>query len=464
MKLTQLLYNVGLAMVTICSGLLVGCGSPAENAGAPAGTEGASMESSAGQNWAKSFSYGARRYEEPRTLEELQAIIRQSDRLKPLGSRHSFSKVADTEGTLVSMQHFAEIGEVDPKLMTVTVGGGVRYGDLCQRLDAQGYALHNLASLPHISIAGAISTGTHGSGSGNGNLTTAVEALELVTPMGDVRHFSRNQQSGTFDGVVVGLGALGFITKVTLRVQPRFEMRQYVFEDLPLASLQQHFDAVMDAAYSVSLFTTWGTGGIEEVWVKSRTDSAKPFDATPLFFGAKAAAKDLHPIRALSPEHCTPQLGVAGPWHERLPHFKMGFTPSSGEELQSEFFVARKDALPALNAIFALHEKVAPVLQISEVRAVKGDDLWLSPASGRDSIAIHFTWKKDEAGVLAVLPFVEAALRPYGARPHWGKVFTVAPEDLQGRYPKLEAFRALRRELDPEGKLRNPFVDAIVGN
>ncbi|MCW5965372.1 MAG: FAD-binding protein [Bryobacterales bacterium] len=436
--------------------LLAGCAPSRPREG------GASVEYSAGQNWAKTFSYAATKVAEPRTVAELQAVIQESERLKPLGSRHSFSKVADTEGTLVSMQHFAEIGDVDAAAMTVTVGGGVKYGDLCERLDAQGYALHNLASLPHISIAGAISTGTHGSGSGNGNLATAVEAMELVTPSGEVRRLSRQQQGEQFDGMVVGLGTLGFVTKVTLQVQPRFEMRQYVYEDLPVSSLEQSLDAVMDAAYSVSLFTTWGQGGIEEVWVKTRTGAGQPFAAPSTFHGAKAATKNLHPIRELSPEHCTPQMGIPGPWYERLPHFKMGFTPSSGEELQSEFFVARKDALPAMRAIFALHDKVAPVLQISEVRAIKGDNFWLSPAFGRDSIAIHFTWKKDEAGVLAVLPLVEAALKPYGARPHWGKVFTMAPGELQQQYPKLESFRALMREFDPAGKLRNRFSEAYL--
>lgn len=440
-----------VATVAATTLLLSGCAPPQPGEGS------STVAKSAGQNWAKTFSYAASEVAEPRTIEELQAVIQRSKQLKPLGSRHSFSTVADTDGTLVSMQHFAEIGEVDAATMTVTVGGGVKYGDLSERLDAQGYALHNLASLPHISIAGAVSTGTHGSGSGNGNLATAVEAMEVVTPSGDVRRLSRQQHGDQFDGMVVGLGTLGFITKVTLQVQPRFEMRQYVYENLPIASLERNFDAVMDAAYSVSLFTTWSRGGIEEVWLKARIGAGQPFAASPTFHGATAATTHLHPIRELSPEHCTPQMGIPGPWYERLPHFKMGFTPSSGEELQSEFFVARKDALPAMRAIFALHDQVAPVLQVSEVRAIKGDNLWLSPAYGRDSVALHFTWKKDEAGVLAVLPLVEAALKPYGARPHWGKVFTMTSGELQRQYPKLESFRALMREFDPAGKLQNRF-------
>ncbi len=449
------------AMSGIMFGAFLGaCSAPRDSAemGAGGGAAGA------GQNWAKTFEYGAARFVEPRSVAELQTIVKASERVKALGSRHSFSRVADTKGTLVSMAQFSDIAAVDKASMTVTVGGGVKYGELCEQLDAQGYAIHNLASLPHISIAGAISTGTHGSGSANGNLASPVEALEMVTPSGDVRQFSRTADGERFNGMVVGLGALGFITKVTLAVQPRFTMRQYVFENLPWTALDEHFDAVMDAAYSVSLFTTWGQGGIEEVWVKARMDAKVPFEAGPTFYGATAATTDLHPIRSISAEPCTPQMGVPGPWFERLPHFRMGFTPSSGEELQSEFFVGRRDALSAIRAVAALHDKVAPLLQITEIRTVKGDAFWMSPAHGRDSIAIHFTWKKDETGVLAVLPLVEAALKPFGPRPHWGKVFTMSPEEVRAQYPMLEDFRSLRREFDPNGKLRNAFLDEEVGN
>lgn len=441
---------------------LGGCSGKRTEGDSTAGDGGGSVPV-AGQNWAKTFHYSANRLAEPRNLQGLQEVLRSTEHLKPLGSRHSFSRVADTEGTLVSMLHFAEIGGVDKAAKTVTVGGGVKYGDLCVGLDEQGYAIHNLASLPHISIAGAISTATHGSGSNNGNLSTAVQALELVTPAGELRQFSRASDGERFDGVVVSLGALGFITKVTLAVEPRFEMRQYVYENLPWQQLEQNFDAVMDAAYSVSLFTTWAERGIEEVWIKERTDRTKPFEARKELFGATAATRDLHPISALSAEACTPQMGVPGPWYERLPHFKMGFTPSSGDELQSEFFVPRENAVAALKAIAALHKQVSPVLQISEVRAIKADQMWLSTAYGRDSIAIHFTWKKDEEGVLAVLPAVQGALAQFGPRPHWGKVFTLEPASLRAQYPRLSDFLKLRKELDPAGKLRNEFLDSYLG-
>jgi xylitol oxidase len=431
------------------------CDKPGEKAVAPALPPG-------GDNWARTFTYSAERFVEPALVEELQQVAQASNKLKPLGSRHSFSRVADTTGTLVSLRRFNQAGAADPARRTVTVGGGVRYGELVTALDQQGFALHNLASLPHISVAGAIATGTHGSGSRNGNLSTAVQALELVTSSGALHTVSREKDGPAFDGMVVSLGSLGLVTKVTLKVEPRYEMRQWVFEKLPLASLEKNFDAIMDAAYSVSLFTTWSPAGIEEVWVKERTDGKGGRLSGKSFFGASPASENLHPIKGISPEPCTPQLGVPGPWYERLPHFRMGFTPSSGEEIQTEYFVPRKQALPALLALFGLHKQLAPVLQISEVRAIAGDQLWLSPAYGRDSIALHFTWKKDEAGVLAVLPLIEEALRPFEPRPHWGKISGLGGAEIGGRYPQLLAFRALRDQWDAPGKLRNRFLEANI--
>ncbi len=420
------------------------------------------VSAGAGENWARTFRYRAAAFAEPKSLDELQKAIQAGTQLKALGSRHSFSRVADTSGSLISMRHFDEVGEVNKSMQTVTVGGGVKYGDMVVKLDGQGYALHNLASLPHISIAGAIATGTHGSGSANGNLATAVEAFELVTSAGAVHKVSRAAFPEHFDGMVVSLGALGFLTKVTLRVEPTYQMRQYVFEGLSRVAMERNFNAIMDAAYSVSLFTTWGEKGIEEVWIKERTDSKSRSVAGKDFYGATPSTTDVHPIKGLPPEPCTPQMGVPGPWYERLPHFRMGFTPSSGEEIQSEFFVPRKDAVKALAAIFALHSQIAPVLQISEIRAIKGDSLWLSPAYGRDSIAIHFTWKKDEAGVLAVLPLVEAALMPFGPRPHWGKVFTLSAAEVSSQYEKMPRFRALLNQFDGPGKMTSSFLTTYI--
>jgi xylitol oxidase len=332
---------------------------------------------------------------------------------------------------------------------------------LGRALDAEGVTLHNVASLPHISVAGACGTATHGSGDRNGNLATAVRALEVVTAAGEVVTLSRERNPEHFDGMVVGLGGLGLVTEVTLEVVPTFDMQQHVYEGLPVTRLAENFDAIMGAGYSVSLFTDWRTPRVNQVWVKRVTADA-PFTPPREWFGATLAPRHRHPIVTLSAEPCTPQMGVRGPWYERLPHFKMNFTPSSGEELQSEYFVPRRHAVAAFRAIEGLRERVSPVLQISEVRTIASDRLWMSTAYGRDSVGFHFTWRKDWGAVRQVLPLLEEALAPFGARPHWGKLFTMSPAQVRARYEKLPDFRRLLRTYDPDGKFRNEYLDRYI--
>jgi xylitol oxidase len=156
--------------------------------------------------------------------------------------------------------------------------------------------------------------------------------------------------------------------------------------------------------------------------------------------------------------NCTRQLGVPGPWQERLPHFRSGFTPSSGEELQSEFLLPRRHAIDALHALAAVRDQIAPVLQISEIRTIAADELWLSPCHRQDTVAFHFTWIKDAHAVLPVITLVEERLAPFAPRPHWGKLFTVPPDVLRSRYERLADFQALARDLDPAGKFAGGFV------
>jgi xylitol oxidase len=351
---------------------------------------------------------------------------------------------------------------LDPPARTVTLGAGMSYGQLAPYLHEHGFALQNLASLPHISVAGACSTATHGSGEKNGNLSTAVSALELVAASGEIVKLSRQQDGDAFLGAVVGLGALGAITKVTLDLQPTFMMKQYVYENLPLSQMQEHFDAIQASGYSVSLFTDWQNQRINEVWIKSRVEPGAAFHATPDLFGAKLATKNLHPIAEISPENCTEQMGVPGPWYDRLPHFKMGFTPSAGKELQSEYFVPRKHAVEAILAVERLRDQVSPHLLISEIRTIAADNLWMSPCHNQDSVTIHFTWKPDWPKVSKVLPVIEKELAPFQARPHWGKLFTVPPERLRALYQKMPEFIALAKKYDPPGKFRNEFLNTNI--
>jgi len=406
-------------------------------------------------NWAANYVYKAPNLHRPASGEELQHLVSRLGSQKALGSRHCFNDIADSPLNQVSTEYLNRVIAIDPETKQVTVESGIRYGDLAPLLEKEGLALHNLASLPHISIAGACATATHGSGAGNGNLATPLVSFDLITPDGQLQTLTRDNPE--FYGAAVHLGALGIVSRLTLQAQDTFQVAQRVFLDLPLEEAVRNFDAIMSAGYSVSLFTDWMGGKVSQVWVKSRLERDREV-TTPDFYGAHAADRDVHPILALDAVNCTPQMGVPGPWYERLPHFRMGFMPSSGEELQAEFFVPRPNAPDALQAIERQKDKIFPHLHISEIRSVAADEFWLSPAYGKDVVAFHFTWKKHPGEVPALIRMVEQELSPYGVVPHWGKLFSLDPARLRERYARMDDFVALARKYDPEGKLRNAYL------
>ncbi|MCF2535903.1 FAD-binding protein [Streptomyces sp. FB2] len=410
-------------------------------------------------NWAGNITYGAGELHRPASVDEVAALVAASTRVRVLGSGHSFNEIAEPgpDGVLLSIAALPPLVDVDGAARTVRVSGGTRYAELARAVHAHGLALPNMASLPHISVAGSVATGTHGSGVGNGSLGSAVREVELVTADGSVVRIGRDDPR--FGGAVTSLGALGVVTALTLDLEPAFEVEQHVFTELPLAGLDTAaFEAVMSAAYSVSLFTDWRAPGFRQVWLKRRTDQP-----LPEITGAAPATEKLHPVPGMPAVNCTEQFGVPGPWHERLPHFRAEFTPSSGAELQSEYLLPRDRALEALHAVDAIRDTVAPVLQTCEVRTVAADEQWLSPSYGRDTVALHFTWVEDTAAVLPVVRRLEAALDAFAPRPHWGKVFTTPAGVLGDRYPRLDDFRALARELDPKGTFANAFVRDVLG-
>jgi alditol oxidase len=413
------------------------------------------------KNWAGNYQYKAERLDTPKSVEDVRTIVKNCQKAKALGARHSFNSIADSTGDQVSLAEFKEI-KLDPKSRTVTVGAGVRYGDLAPVIDKAGYAVHNLASLPHISVPGACSTGTHGSGNKNGNLSTAVAALEFITADGKLVTLSRERDGDRFRGAVVGLGGLGVITRVTLDVLPRFDMRQVVYQNLPIGQLEHHLDEIFGSGYSVSLFTDWQNHQMTQVWVKSRVDAGSSAEPKRDFFGAKPATRKLHPITGYPAENCTEQLGIPGPWYERLPHFRMNFTPSSGDELQSEYFVPREKGYEAILAVERLKDHITPHLFVSELRTIAADDLWMSQCYQRQAMTIHFTWKPQWAAVKTILPMIEDQLAPFGARPHWAKVFTMQRSRLQPLYPRLADFRELLKQYDPGGKFRNEYLNRNI--
>ncbi|MEU4667839.1 FAD-binding protein [Amycolatopsis sp. NPDC023774] len=427
----------------------------------------------AAANWAGNLTYGAREVLTPRTLDEARELVASARRIKALGSRHSFSDVADSPGGVqLDLSRVSGSPSLDTRAAAVTVGGSVRYGDLVTHLHNAGFALENLASLPHITVAGSVATGTHGSGERHPGLAAAVSALELLTADGSLLTFAR--ADADFAGAVVGVGALGVVTRLTLDLVPSFTVRQDVFDNLPWSAAVEHFDEIQAAGYSVSLFTNWARDVVDQVWLKNRTAaeaagsppaaaSGSLTDAVPAsLFGGVPADGPRHPAHAagVPAGNTTAQLGAPGPWYDRLPHFRLGFTPSVGAELQTEYFVPRAAAPAAFEALRGIGHRIAPLLLVSEIRTVAADDLWLSPSSGRESVAIHFTWLPRQPEVEALLPTIESTLAPFAPRPHWGKLFHGEALDLA--YPRSADFRSLAARLDPAGKFRNPFLDRHV--
>jgi xylitol oxidase len=421
----------------------------------------AEQQPAARTNWSGNYQYSTDRLHLPRTVEEVQQVVKKCSKLKALGARHSFNGIADSRENQISLKLLDQM-TLDPKSRTVTVGGGVTYGQLAPYIDGLGFAVHNLASLPHVSVAGACATATHGSGSKNGNLSTAVSAMEIVTADGEVVTLSRQKDGDQFTGAAVALGGLGIVTRVTLDVQPTFQVRQVVYENLSLAQLETHLDDIFASAYSVSLFTDWQNHRATQVWIKRRVEPGESFEFAPEFYGAKLATQKLHPLAGHSAENCTEQMGIPGPWYERLPHFRINFTPSSGAELQSEFFVPRDRGYAAILAVEKLRDRIGPHLFISELRTIDADDLWMSTCYQRPSMAIHFTWKPEWPAVKQLLPVIEDQLAPFDARPHWAKLFTMAPSRLKSLYAKLPDYQELLKHHDPRGKFRNEFLNTNI--
>jgi xylitol oxidase len=406
------------------------------------------------RNWAGNIEFGAETLDVPESVVELQELVAGSDKVRVLGSGHSFNRIADSPGRLVSVADLPKVLQIDEEASTITISAGLRYGEVTAAAQAQGFALHNLGSLPHISVAGACATGTHGSGDTNKPLAAAASGLVFVRADGELGVLNRDDPD--FAGAVISLGALGVMVRITLDLQPSYEISQMVYDGLPLDRLGPDFEEIFASAYSVSAFTDWVDPGVM-VWRKSKDTSFEPD-----WLGARIADGPRHPIKEMPADFATQQGGVRGPWNERLPHFRLEFTPSNGEELQSEYFVPRARAAEAFEEMRALGNQMAPVIQVSEVRTIAADNLWLSPSQGRDTVALHFTWIPDEQAALPVLEQMEEKLLPLGARPHWGKVFAADAGVLRECYPRVPDFTELTAKYDPDGKFRNDYLETYL--
>jgi alditol oxidase len=409
-------------------------------------------------NWSGNYAFEATRIHRPSTVEEVRRLVAAASRIHAVGSRHSFNGVADSSGELIDLRGIEPGIAIRRGKRTVTVGAGTDYGELASCLHEQGWALANMASLPHITVAGATATGTHGSGDRNGNLSTAVCGLEMVTANGDLLQISRGDPG--FDGMVVGLGAFGIITRLTLDIQPSFALQQDAFAGLPWRAVLTGLDAVMSAAYSVSLMTLWSGQTVDRLWLKSlvsdgasRRDCGARLGAMPTpepLAGASEAVFGLNPF------------GQPGPWSERLTHFRPDAEPGTQDQIQSEYMVPRSQAMEALARLRAIGARIDRHLLMTEIRSMAGDGLWLSPSYGHDTVALHFTWKKQPQAVADITAEIEEMLLPLGARPHWGKLMHARADRLAPLYPRMADFCALARAHDPSGKFRNAFLDAHV--
>ena len=411
-------------------------------------------------NWAGNQRYGATALLRPRTLTELRRLVAGAPALRILNTGHSFNPIADCD-VLVALDGLegAQAIEIDRETMSVAVGPTVTYAQLAVALEAEDLALANLASLPHISVAGGIATGTHGSGDRLGNLATSVRAVRLLSSEG--AEIEIGMSDPRFSGAVIHLGALGIVVGVTLAVEPSYQLRQDVYLGMDWGTLTENLDAISSAGRSVSVFHDFGDQA-REVWVK-RDPHAEPGARSELF-GAVAARTPRNPVPGGDPVNCTPQLGVPGPWHERLPHFRSGFAPSAGDEIQSEWFVAREDGMTAIQALRELANVIQPILYVAEMRTIAADDLWLSGQYHRNSIALHFTWRRQPEAVAKACSEVERTLAPFAPRAHWGKVFGLGAATIAESFPRLTDFVTLREELDPTGKFLNTWLrDKLLG-
>lgn len=408
------------------------------------------------QNWARNLTFSESEFLEIDSFSQLQEVVNTSSRVKVLATGHSFSPIADTEGKLISLKKLDSSIYIDSVNQTVSVSAGTSYAQLARYLEENGWALENLASLGEITIAGAIMTATHGSGSANSVLSNAVVEIEMVLASGE-KLLLNEQNIAEFKGFIVSIGALAVFTRLKLRIVKSFSIKQIVYENITSKSVAQHFDEIFDAAYSVSYFNNWARDSSGQIWMKFLSDK----DISTLAknaFGGNLAVANQHPVKVNDPSTCTEQMGVTGKWLYRLPHFKLDSSPASGDEVQTEYLVDRKYVKEYIGELSAIGDEIASRVYATEIRTIKADDLWLSGAYQRPTVGFHFTWKKS-ADIENFLPKIEQILGQYNGRPHWGKLFSTDKDQLISRYPKFSDFQKLLKKYDPNGKFRNQFID-----
>jgi len=413
------------------------------------------------KNWAGNLTFSAKEYIEIDSISKLQSIVSKASGVKVLATGHSFNDIADTNQTQISIKNLSNKIEIDSIKKVVLVPAGMQYADVCRYLETKGWALFNTASLGEITVAGAMLTGTHGSGSNNPVLSDCVEGIEMVLESGEIFNISR-EDSDEFFGFVISLGALGVFTKLKLKIVESFSIKQFVYENIGIQSISENFDDVFDKSYSVSYFSNWKKNSTGQIWMKFLDNNNFP-QLPSVWLDGNIANANQHPVKVNDPSPCTDQMGVSGKWLYRLPHFKLDSSPASGDEVQTEYLVDRAYVSHYIDELSNIGDEIAARVYATEIRTIKADDLWLSGAHGRQTVGFHFTWKKSDS-LQTFLPKIEEILGNHNGRPHWGKLFSTPRENLIGRYPKYSNFEDLLKKYDPNKKFRNSFINRYFIN
>ncbi len=422
------------------------------------------------RNFGRNLQFTPDRYVRVRSVEELQSVVREGKRIRPVGAAHSWSPAFVTDDTVVSLDRMRAVRSIDRERMQVTVEGGMRLRELSRVLDQQGLALANLGSIDAQAVAGVIATGTHGTGAGFRCLGAQVARLELIDGTGRSVTLERGQPE--LDGAVVGLGALGIIHAVTFDVVEAFRLHDRTASE-PFDEVIERLDA--EIAENDHFKVWWFCPESEAIVYRYQRTKEPPNDSrVRRWFKERVIAvavyRSLLALGQLRDRRWIPRFNrfltrEAGRPLDRITPSYIGFlTPSPPVHRETEWAFDVADAKPLLREYRRLLPTDGHTYNfIQELRFSKADDLWMSPAYGRDSIWLSL-YNVDRHHWDAQLAKFEAFAREHGGRPHWGKEATFDRDYLRSQYPRFDDFVALARKFDPEGKFRNPWLDGILGS
>lgn len=425
------------------------------------------------KNWAGNQQCAPVVIEHPSNEEDLVRIVTEaasaSQRVKVVGAGHSFTGIALTDGRLVKLSSYGKVLRVDREKRTATVEAGITLSRLNEELDIHGLAMENLGDIAYQSIAGAISTSTHGTGRAIGGLATQVIGLRLIAGDGSIIECSSDSEPEVFHAARVGLGALGVISTVTLQCLPAFNLHAVEMPmrvDEVLGSLDEHIKSNDHFEFFWVPNTGWALTkrnnhtdaplATRGRWKEFKDDIL----INNILFGFLCRAGRIRPSLVPRIAKAIPSSGVVDYVDKS---YRVFASPRLIRFYEMEYSIPAEAATEALNRVraFLKQSGLMPIFPV-EVRFTAADDIPLSTASGRDScyIAVHVF-----QGVQYQQYFeaVEQIMNDYGGRPHWGKLHFQTAETLAPRYPQWDAFQKVRARLDPEGCFSNPYLDRVLG-